>query len=65
MTNVTHVLKVTGTKLCQQFWPINTIPMSEKMLEIAVKEQLCEYCVKNAILVPNQSEFRKNILTPF
>lgn len=54
------VPKVANTVLCEEFRPINTVPPYEKVLEIAVKNQLLTYCDTNKLIVPNQSGFRKD-----
>lgn len=40
--------------------PINMLPLYEKVLELIVKEQLCEFLQNNSILIDEQSGFRKN-----
>lgn len=42
-----------------EFRPINTVEIYEKVLELAVKKQFQKYCEENDILVPNQSGFRE------
>lgn len=59
LSTVTPVQKVTNTKLCSEYRPINNVPVYEKLLEMVVKEQLLQYCEKNNIIVTNQSGFRQ------
>lgn len=55
---IVPVPKIQKTILCDEFRPINIVPVYEKILEIIVKEQLVNYCDRNSILVHNQSGFR-------
>lgn len=55
---VIPVPKIQHTCNYNEFRPINTVPVYEKMLELAVKKQLQEHCDRNDILVSNQSGFR-------
>lgn len=57
---VLPIPKVTNSTRCDEFCPINTVPVYEKLLEVTVKDQLLDFCEKNDILVPNQSGFRRN-----
>lgn len=57
---VIPVPKVQGTKLFNEFRPINTVEVYEKVLELAVKEQLHKHCTENNILIANQSGFRSH-----
>jgi len=57
---VIFVPKVQGTITCNEFRPINTVEVYEKVLELTVKEQLLNYCTKNSILNANQSGFREH-----
>ena len=56
---IVPVPKVTNTILCEEYRPINTVPVYKKTLEIVVKDQLLQFCDKYSIIVPNQSGFRK------
>lgn len=59
-STVLPVPKVSQTIQCEEFRPINTVPVYEKLLEMTVKKQLLDFCDKHQILVPNQSGFRQN-----
>jgi hypothetical protein len=43
---VTPVPKIVNTKRCEEFRPINIVPVYEKVLEVAVKKQLQDFCEK-------------------
>jgi hypothetical protein len=45
------VPKVPKAKNCNEFRPINTVPVYEKLLEIVVKEQLKQHCDMNMIII--------------
>ncbi|CAH0562894.1 unnamed protein product [Brassicogethes aeneus] len=60
LSTVIPVPKVQNTKSHNEFRPINTVPIYEKVIELCVKEQLLNYCVNNKIIVSNQSGFREN-----
>lgn len=53
------IQKKTGTRKCDEFRPINTLPSYEKLLECEVKDQLQKYIDCNEILAVEQSGFRK------
>ena len=55
---IVPVPKVQNTNLHNQFRPINTVEVYEKVLELVVKKQLQHHCDVNNILVSNQSGFR-------
>jgi hypothetical protein len=57
---VIPVPKVPKAKKCNEFRPINTVPVYEKLLEIVVKEQLMQHCDMNKIIISEQSEFQKD-----
>jgi hypothetical protein len=38
------------TRKCDEFRPINIVPVYEKILEVAVKNQLIEFCDKNLVI---------------
>ena len=60
ISKITPVPKVSNAKTCDEFRPINTVPVYEKLLETVVKHQLLTYCSENNILVQHQSGFRRN-----
>lgn len=51
--------KVSGTNKADEYRPINTLKIYEKVCELAVKKQLLEYINANNILIEEQSGFRK------
>ena len=51
--------KVVNTNKASEFRPINMLPPIEKVLELAVYDQLLEHITNNNILITNQSGFRK------
>lgn len=55
---VVPVPKVVSTKKSEEHRPINTLPISEKVMEIHIKEQLLSHVNSNNILIENQSGFR-------
>ncbi|KAJ8969745.1 hypothetical protein NQ317_009579 [Molorchus minor] len=57
-STIIPVPKVVNTYSCEEFRPINTVPPYEKLLELAVKDQVDKYCEDNSIIEPNQSGFR-------
>lgn len=56
---VTPIEKIANTNKCEEFRPINTLKICEKIIEKIVKQQLEEYLEKNTILSKYQSGFRK------
>lgn len=56
---VIPVTKIQSTKEYNEFRPINTVEIYEKVLELAVKKQLQDHCKNNNILVDNRSGFRE------
>lgn len=56
---ITPIEKVSKTKKCEEFRPINTLKTCEKIMEQVVKEQLEQYMESNKILSKYQSGFRK------
>lgn len=56
---VTPIPKKPNTNKANEFRPINSMLCEEKMIEMAVKEQLLEYLENNNILTENQSAYRK------
>lgn len=55
---VIPVPKVINTKICEEHRPINMLPISEKIMEVFIKEQILDHVKVNNILIPNQSGFR-------
>lgn len=60
LSTVTPVPKVKNTTKCNEFRPINVLPIHEKLLEYTVHEQLMKYVNENEILLKTQSGFRAN-----
>lgn len=59
-TSIVHpIQKITNTIKASEFRPINTLPTPEKILEMAVYDQLLRHFEKNHILISNQSGFRQ------
>lgn len=56
---VSPIQKVTNTKKCEEFRPINMVPLCEKVLELFIKQQLLTHVNINKILIENQSGFRE------
>lgn len=56
---ITPIQKVSRTKLCTEFRPINELETPEKLMEMIVKEQLMNFVNKNNILIKEQSGFRE------
>lgn len=50
LTTITPIPKKSKTKKWEEFRPINTVPMYEKMLELAA-EEIIECCDNNAMLL--------------
>lgn len=59
-STVIPIQKKKNSNLCEDFRPINMVPLYEKLLEIIVKNQLIEYIEENKLLSPYQAGFRKN-----
>lgn len=55
---ITPIEKITKARNCEDFRPINTLKLCEKILEKVVKVQLEEYLEGNNILSKYQSGFR-------
>jgi hypothetical protein len=53
------VPKIPKTRKCDEFRPINIVPVYEKILKVAVKNQLIEFCDKNLVINSDQSGFRE------
>lgn len=58
VATVVPVEKIKNSKLCDEYRPINTLPIYEKVLELTVKDQLLNYIEGNNILIRQQSGFR-------
>lgn len=56
---VTPIEKTRGTNKCEEFRPINSLPLYEKVFEKIVHTQLEEHLENNEIIIENQSGFRK------
>lgn len=52
--------KVAQSKRPEDRRPINMLPLYENVLELVVKEQLCEFLENKNILINEQSGFRRN-----
>lgn len=57
---IVPVEKVTNTLLCEEFRGINIVLTYEGVLELTVKNQLTEFCVRHSIIIKSQSGFRTN-----
>lgn len=57
---IVPVVKIEGSKRCEDFRPINTMPTLEKILETVVKVQLLQHIEKNNLFITEQSGYRKN-----
>lgn len=60
ISTVIPIEKVNNTILCQEFRGVNMVPVMEKVLEIAVKQQLMKFCDEFMVLESMQSGFRVN-----
>jgi hypothetical protein len=49
--------KVSKTKKCEEFRPINIVPVYEKLFEIVVKEQIIFHCNVNNLIASEQSGY--------
>lgn len=59
VSTVIPIQKVVNTNKAAEFRPINTLPPIEKIIELAVYDQLLEHITNYNILISNQSGFRK------
>lgn len=59
-SSITPIPKVKNTCNCNEFRPINVLPIHEKLLECTVHDQLLEYINTNDVLIATQSGFRSN-----
>lgn len=57
---ISPIQKIQGSRKCEDFRPINVLPIYEKILELVVKNQLQDYCEKNRIITDAQSGFRES-----
>lgn len=51
--------KKRNTRNCEEFRPINMVPVYEKLLERCANEQVIQYIESNNLLTPNQTGFRE------
>lgn len=56
---VTPIEKIKGTDKCENFRPINALPVYEKVIEKIVHSQLENHFEFNKLFIENQSGFRK------
>lgn len=56
---VTPIAKIKNAIKCEDFRPVNALPVCEKLLEKVVSKQLEEYFEKNNLLIEQQSGFRQ------
>jgi hypothetical protein len=47
-------------EFCSKFYVHTVVPVYEKVLEVAVKKQLQDFCAKNSVINKHQSGFQKN-----
>lgn len=59
LSTVVPIPKIAGTRNADEFRPINTLPVDEKILETVVKRQLRTFIEENNILNDAQSGFRE------
>lgn len=59
-TTIVPIPKVTKTRKCEEFRPINMLPSYEKLIEFTAKNQLSDYLALNKIIIEEQSGFRSN-----
>lgn len=55
---VVPIPKINNTNKCEEFRPINMLPLGEKCTELLVKDQLMDFLDTNEILSAEQSGFR-------
>ena len=58
ISTVIPIQKIKGTNKCEEFRPINMLPIIEKILETTVYNQIMEYIKNNKLFAINQSGFR-------
>lgn len=59
-STIIPIEKINNTNKSWEFRPINTLPSSEKLLEMIVYQQLIDYFNNNNLFFINQSGFRAN-----
>lgn len=59
-STVIPVPKISKTVSCNEFRPINTLEVYEKVLELAVKKQIQKHCDANDIIMVSQYGFREH-----
>lgn len=60
VSTVVPIEKKPNTSNCNEYRPVNMLPSYEKVLELLVKDDLCNFIENNNILTNCQSGFRKN-----
>lgn len=60
VSTIIPIPKIKNTSHACNFRPINTLPITEKLLECVVKEQFLQYITEAKILCKYQSGFRQN-----
>ena len=63
IAEVTPIFKKGNKKLICNYRPISVLPVSSKVFEIVLQEQLTEYFISNNLFAPQQYGFRKNSST--
>lgn len=58
--SVIPIPKVSNSRKCEEFRPVNMLPTMEKIMEHLAKEQLENFIEKNGLLINEQSGFRKS-----
>lgn len=56
---IVPIAKIKGSVNCNDFRPINTLPVIEKVIETVVHETLLKYISENRLLTKHQSGFRE------
>lgn len=59
-TTIIPIPKISKTKKCEEFRPINMLPSSEKVIELTAKKQLTSYLEDQNIIIEEQSGFRSS-----
>lgn len=57
---VSPIQKVKGSRRCEEYRPVNALPLYEKLIEKIVKIQLQKYIDNNNILIESQFGFRSH-----
>jgi Reverse transcriptase (RNA-dependent DNA polymerase)/Endonuclease-reverse transcriptase len=60
IATVIPIEKVNNTIKCEEFRPINMMPIEEKIIEQVVRDQLWKYVEENSLLCEQQSGFRSD-----